>query len=128
MTVLNKAGDEPVTLAAGGWRSTFSSLENRNYRWFWLSMVSWYVGMQMQVFARGWLTYDLTKSPLALGWVTAAFGLPIVLLSSLGGAITDRVEKRNLLITTQILAAVVNLAIAILLSLGAIQVWHLAAA
>ncbi|MFC1963137.1 MFS transporter [Chloroflexota bacterium] len=106
-------------------RSTFRSLESRNYRWFWLSALAAFTSMQMQVFVRGWLVYDLTGSSLALGWVSFAFGIPVMLLSPLGGTITDRVDKRNLLITTQILAGITNLVIAVLISVGAIEVWHL---
>lgn len=111
--------------SARGWRGTFRSLENRNYRWFWLSLVASFTAMQMQVIARGWLVYDLTESPLALGWVSFAWGIPVFLLSPFGGTITDRVEKRNLLIITQIIAGVLNLIIAALISLNSIEVWHL---
>ncbi|MFC1993803.1 MFS transporter [Chloroflexota bacterium] len=114
-----------VSILAKGLRGTFRSLENRNYRWFWLSALAAFTSMQMQVFARGWLVYDLTGSSLALGWVSFAFGIPILLLSPLGGTITDRVDKRNLLITTQILAGIANLVIAVLISIGVIEIWHL---
>ncbi|MFC1926849.1 MFS transporter, partial [Chloroflexota bacterium] len=116
-----------LPIAAEGLRGTFKSLENRNYRWFWLSALAAFTSMQMQVFARGWLVYNLTGSSLALGWVSFAFGIPIMLISPLGGTVTDRVDKRNLLITTQILAGVANLIIAVLISMGAIEVWHLMA-
>ncbi|MFC2058160.1 MFS transporter [Chloroflexota bacterium] len=116
-----------LPIASERLHDTFKSLENRNYRWFWLSALAAFTSMQMQVFARGWLVYDLTGSSLALGWVSFAFGIPIMLISPLGGTVTDRVDKRNLLITTQILAGVANLVIAVLISLGAIEVWHLMA-
>ncbi|MFC1974255.1 MFS transporter [Chloroflexota bacterium] len=114
-----------VPIVVKSLRSTFRSLESRNYRWFWLSALAAFTSMQMQVFVRGWLVYDLTGSSLALGWVSFAFGIPVMLLSPLGGTITDRVDKRNLLITTQILAGITNLVIAVLISVGAIEVWHL---
>ncbi len=81
--------------------------------------------MQMNIFARGWLVYDLTRSAVDLGWVSFAAGLPMFLLSPFGGAIADRMDKRNLIIASQSVMGIVLLAIAILLLLDAIAVWHL---
>jgi MFS family permease len=108
-----------------GWRATFSSLQNRNYRWYWLSTTASFTAMQMQLVVRGWLVYDLTDSALALGLVSGAAGLFILVFSLYGGVITDRVDKRNLLIVTQTITGAATLVIAILISTGAIALWHL---
>ncbi len=81
--------------------------------------------MQMQVVVRGWLVYDLTESALALGLVSAGVGAPIVLFSLYGGAIVDRVDKRNVLIVSQAVTGVITLVIAVLVSTGAVELWHL---
>ena len=120
------AGSDPGQIAPTGPRiTTFTSLRNRNYRWFWLSMLFSFSGLMMQNLARGWLVYELTSSPFALGMVSAAWGLPMLLLSIYGGAVTDRVNKRNLLIITQIAQGIITAIIAILILTGAIAVWHL---
>jgi MFS family permease len=62
---------------------------------------------------------------MALGWVSACFGVPLLLFSLWGGAIVDRVDKRNLLIINQALAGIATLVIAVLISTGAIALWHL---
>lgn len=108
--------------------TTFTSLRTRNYLWFWLGMVASFAGLQMQIVARGWLVYEITGSPLALGLVSAAFGVPILLFSLFGGVVVDRVQKRNLLIVTHAFNGIITLFIAILITTGAIQVWHLMAA
>ncbi len=108
-----------------GWGATFSSLENPNYRWFWLSSTASFAAMQMQMVVRGWLVYELTESALALGVVSAAAGAFIILFSLYGGAIADRVDKRNLLIVSQAAAGVATLIVAILITMGAIEFWHL---
>lgn len=108
--------------------STFSSLKNRNYRWFWLAMLLSFSGLMMQNLARGWLVYEITSSPFALGMVSAAWGVPMLLLSIFGGAVTDRVNKRNLLIVTQTSQGIVTVVIAVLIFTGAIAVWHLVVA
>jgi MFS family permease len=105
--------------------TTFASLRNRNYRWFWLSMLASFSGLMMQNLARGWLVYELTSSPFALGMVSAAWGVPMLLLAIYGGAVTDRVSKRNLLIITQITQGIITAIISVLIFTGAIAVWHL---
>jgi MFS family permease len=108
-----------------GWGATFSSLESPNYRWFWLSSTASFAAMQMQMVVRGWLVYELTESALALGVVSAAAGAFIILFSLYGGAIADRVDKRNLLLVTQAAAGVATLIVAVLITMGAIEFWHL---
>jgi len=112
-------------IATRGWRATFSSLENRNYRWYWLSSTSAAAVMQMNLIARGWLVYDLTDSALALGLVSFGAGVPLFLLSPFGGAIADRMDKRNLIIASQLLMGVALLFITILISMDVIAMWHL---
>jgi len=108
--------------------TTFTSLRNRHYRWFWLGMLISFIAVHLQLVARNWLVYELTGSALDLGIVIAAWGLPILLLSFYGGAVADRVKKRDLLIVTQVANGVVTLIIAILIATGAIALWHLIAA
>jgi MFS family permease len=104
--------------------TTFSSLQVRNYRWYWISTLASYAGMQMDMVVRGWLIFQMTGSALALGTVTLASGVPIVVISVFTGAVADRVHKRNMLIMFQSTAAAIALTIAILIATGAIQWWH----
>ncbi|MBA7609052.1 Enterobactin exporter EntS [subsurface metagenome] len=108
--------------------TTFTSLKNRHYRWFWLGMLASFIGIHLQLVARNWLVYEMTGSALALGIVIAAWGLPILLLSLYGGAVADRVKKRNLLIVTQVANGIITLIIAILIATEGILLWHLIAA
>jgi MFS family permease len=84
--------------------------------------------MQMQMVARGWLVYDMTSSSFALGLVGSASGLPIVVLSLIGGVVADAVEKRNLLMLTQGSIGILTLVVAFLITVNAITLWHLVAA
>ncbi len=105
--------------------STFSSLRNRNYRWFWMGSLASFGAMQMQLLARGWLVYELTSSTLALGIVTAGFGLPLVTISLLGGVVADRLPKRRVIILSQATSAMIGLTVGALIWTGNIQIWHL---
>jgi len=108
-----------------GWLKTFDSLRIRNFRWYWYGMLAAFVAMQMQVLAQGWLVYALSESALALGLVSAAWGIPVLILSLFGGVVTDRVEKRNLLIITQGIVGAITIAVTILIATGLVQVWHM---
>lgn len=110
---------------AAGWRGTLGSLSIGNFRWYWVGMLGAFFAMQMDLLARGWLVYDMSGSALALGVVSAGWGIPVILLSLFGGVVTDRRQKRNILIVTQALAGVVTVAVTILIATGLIQIWHL---
>jgi MFS family permease len=75
--------------------------------------------------ARGWLVYTMTDSSFALGLVTAGFGISMFIFSLYGGAVADRVEKRNLMVITRGGMGAVSLIITILITLGRIELWHL---
>lgn len=82
------------------------------------------VGTWMQNAAQGWLVYDLTNSPLYLGIVGALGSLPILLFSLPAGVIADRYSKQRVILVTQTLAALQALALALLIYLRVVQVWH----
>lgn len=109
------------------WRryTLFDSLRNRHFRWFWLGRLATSATMQMGSVAQGWLAYQLTGSALSLAGVTAARSVARLIFSLWGGALADRLEKRQLLISTRAAMIVNALAIAVLISTGNIRVWHL---
>jgi len=67
----------------------------------------------------------MTDSPFLLGIVTAAWALPTLILGPFSGVITDRVEKRNIIIANQTATVLIALAVTILIVTNAIQLWHL---
>ena len=102
----------------------FSALAVRNYRLYWFGQLISQTGSWMQTTAQAWLVLQLTQSPLALGLVTTLQFLPIMLLSLVGGVISDRVEKHRLVLVMQAAALVQALIFATLVALGAVQLWH----
>ena len=115
---------ETGTARAGGRFKVFTALRHRNYRYYWFGMVAAIMGIQVLMVAQAWLVYDLTRSPAYLGLVGFSQALPAVLLTMIGGAVADRVDRRKLLLFTQSSSSVIVLALAILTSTGQIQVWH----
>ncbi|MEA3407702.1 MAG: MFS transporter [Chloroflexota bacterium] len=107
--------------------TTFDALRNRDFRWLWLGRLASSATFQMSSVAQGWLVYQLTGSAFALGWVSAGWSISTLLLSPYGGVITDRLEKRTLLLWTRIGMALNSVIIGLLISTDLIRIWHLAA-
>jgi len=104
---------------------TFLALQNRDFRLLWTGTLGSYMAMQMVMVSRGYLAYALTGSAAVLGIVSLARGLPQLVFTLFGGVLADRVKKRNLLLVTQIITGGLALITAVLVSTGAIEIWHL---
>ncbi|MEP5925824.1 MAG: MFS transporter, partial [Nitratireductor sp.] len=63
------------------------------------------LAMLIQSVAVGWQVYDITESPLALGYVGLAQFLPIVLLTLPAGDIADRIDRRYIVAVAGVLEA-----------------------
>jgi MFS family permease len=105
--------------------AVLSSLQNPHFRLFWLARLAASASMEMGSVAQGWLVYQITGSALALGWVSAARSVARLALSLYGGALADRLQRRQMLLWSRAAMLVNVLAIAVLIASGAIQVWHL---
>ncbi|MDQ6604121.1 MAG: MFS transporter [Chloroflexota bacterium] len=104
-------------------QSTFASLRIRDYRLLWWGMIVSNIGTWMQMVAQGYLVYQMTHSPFALGLVGFVRAVPVFTFSLFAGVVADRVDRRKLLIVTQSLAGVFALILGILTSMGVITVW-----
>jgi len=80
----------------------FSSLKVKHFRIYWMGMFVSLIGTSMQFVAQSWLVFQLTNSAFLLGVVGFLGAIPIFLFSLFGGVLADRVNKRNILIFTQI--------------------------
>lgn len=83
------------------------------------------MGMQMQMVTRGWLIYEITQSPVALALVVVSFGIPMTMLSLVGGALADRLPKRTVISIAQGINAVSGFVIALLVFSNVVELWHL---
>jgi len=78
----------------------------------------------MQTLAQSWLVIQLTESKAAIGFVNTIQFLPITFLVLFAGVIADRVHKRNLILAARLLAMSQAFALAVLVSTGAVELWH----
>ena len=90
------------------------ALKSRNYRLYFGGQLVSLAGTWMQQIAMSWLAYRLSNSALVLGMVGFASQIPILLLGAVGGVITDRFDRRRLMIITQSLAMGQALVLALL--------------
>jgi MFS family permease len=108
-----------------GWRQTFAALRYPNYRlWFAGQLISLF-GTWMQTTAQGFLIFELTRSPVYLGYIGFANGIPTWLLTLYGGVIADRLQRRTLLMVTQTGMMLLAFTLALLTFLQIVQPWHI---
>ena len=60
------------------------------------------IGNQMQTVAVAWQVYEITRNPVSLGLIGLANFLPIILFSLIGGLVADKVDRKKLLIFSQL--------------------------
>jgi MFS family permease len=105
---------------AGG---MFRALSQRNFRLFWTGAFISNTGTWMQAVAQGWLVLQLTNSTFWLGLDGFMATVPGLMLTLLGGVFADLVDRRRLLILTQIGAGLSALTLALLIVAGVVHVW-----
>src|SRR5664279_6458339 len=98
---------------------------HRNYRLFFSGQLVSLMGTWITNVTQGWLVYSLTHSPLLLGVTSFAGSIPIFFFSAFGGAISDRFDRRQMLLVTQSLACVESAALAILTLTHWVKVWEI---
>lgn len=103
--------------------ATFSSLENRNYRMYFIGQTVSLTGTWMQRVGQGWLVLELTGSGALLGVTAALQALPLLLTGAWGGLMADRLDKRRLLLVTQALSALLAALLSVLIVTDLIQLW-----
>ena len=96
----------------------FAALRSRDYALFWGSHVLSRVGSEMRLVAFSWHVYQLTGSKLALGIIGACRCIPILVLGLWGGVLADALDRRRVLLATQLFMAVVSTALFFLTRAG----------
>jgi MFS family permease len=103
-----------------------AALRHRDFRLFWSGQLVSLIGTWMQSVGQAWLVLDLTGSPFQLGLVTALQFTPILLLSPVGGALSDRFPKRRIILLTQAAMMAQAFVLAGLVWSGQVRYWHVA--
>ena len=103
---------------------TFHAFQNRGFRFLWPANFFSYISRWMQMTMLIWYVLELTDSPFLVALV-GFFGMgPMLFLGILGGTLADRVDKRKLLIATQVVNLIGAAITAALLLTDQLQIWH----
>jgi MFS family permease len=103
---------------------TFDALRVRDYRLLFQGNAVTSIGYWMQQAALGWLVLDLTNSMIFLGLASFARQFPMMIVSPLGGVIADRLDRRHVLISTQVAQLVLTAFLAVLVFTQYVNIWH----
>ena len=119
---------ESVPDSNRSFKQTFSSLRSTNFMYLWLGMLAMMSGMHMQMVARGYLVYEITNSASILGLVSAASSVPILVLSLIGGEIADRMNRKKVMMLSQLLNSLTAILVSVAIFTNTVEWYHLLAA
>jgi len=102
------------------------ALKVRDFRYYWLALVTQVIGQHMFAFTLGWLAFEITGSQAQLGLIHLCGFVPQFALTLLGGVLADRIDARKLIGIAQVNAAIVMILVGMTTLLGVAQLWHLA--
>lgn len=100
-----------------------SVFANRDFKLLFLGSSVSALGDQFTLVALPWLVLKLTGNAAALGLVLAAMALPRAIFMLIGGAVVDRMSPRRVLLVARAVNAVFIALLAVLVMMGAIQMW-----
>jgi MFS family permease len=102
-------------------------LRERDFALLWLGMTISLLGDGIFLVALAWQVYDLDNDPVALSLVGTAWTLGMVAFLLTGGIVSDRGDRRRVLIAADLVRAAALVAMGVLSLTGAVEIWHLVA-
>jgi DHA3 family tetracycline resistance protein-like MFS transporter len=102
-------------------------LRERDFALLWLGMTISLLGDGIFLVAEAWQVYDLDNDPVALSLVGTAWTLGMVAFLLTGGIVSDRSERRRVLIAADLVRAAALVAMGVLSLTGLVEIWHLVA-
>jgi MFS family permease len=100
-------------------------LLNRDFRYLWIGNTVSLCGDQFFLVALPWLILQLTGSGAVLGGIMMVEAIPRAALMLIGGAVTDRVSPRKIMILTAATRTLLVAALAAFIWTGHVQVWQI---
>ena len=118
----HEALDRPGGFAKAG---LLSPLRHRDFRVLWAGMAVSLLGDGIFLIAIAWETYALWNAPAALSIVGIAMTVPTIVFLLVGGVLSDRHDRRRLMLAADAVRAVAVACLAVLVFAGALQLWEL---
>jgi MFS family permease len=98
---------------------------HRDFRLLWIGAFLSFVGSWVQNVAQGWLVFEMTKSEQKLAMVTFFWSLPVSIFGIMAGSLTDRYNKKTMLIWCQVFYALIAFFLAAAVKFGFISYWQI---
>lgn len=103
----------------------FESLSFRGFRFLWFGTLFTSTANWVQQSTLGWVVYDLTGSGSLLGGIQGVRAIPTVMMMPFSGVMTDRMDRRNLMVASQVPLIFLNAGLAFGLLFDRVEIWHL---
>src|SRR2546426_8211170 len=116
--------DRPGGLSRG---NLLAPLRHRDFRVLWLGMAVSLIGDGIFLVAVAWESYSLWNAPVALSIIGIGMTVPTVLFLLVGGVVSDRYDRRLVMVWADTLRAIAVAAIAVLVLMHALRFWELVA-
>ena len=114
----------PTLTTRPTWRESFAALAVFNYRLYLGALVFGSTGAWMARVAIDWLVLELTGSIAFVGMTVALQFAPTLLLGAWAGVLSDRVNRRVVVLSMQTVATIANGLLAVLVLTELVHVWH----
>ena len=101
------------------------AFENPAYRWMWLASLTNAFSFMPLVMALGWLLLEITNSPFIVGLAIGLGGIASMIFSPFAGVLVDRLNRRTVMISSQLLMGLPIFIVGILVVFESIEVWQL---
>jgi len=102
-------------------------LRHRDFRLLWSGMCVSLVGDGIFLVAMAWQVYALSDAPSALALVGIAMTVPTILFLLLGGVVSDRFDRRRVMLAADLTRGAAVGLLAVLSLTGALALWHIVA-
>ena len=103
----------------------FSPLRHRDFRLLWSGMCVSLMGDGVFMVAMAWQVYALSNAPAALSMVGIAMTIPTIAFLLLGGVLSDRLDRRRLMLFADLARGVAVAVMAALALTGMLELWHM---
>ena len=121
-----RAALDSATLRSPERPGTWASLKITNFRYLWLGQAGHAAGIWMEQAARPFLVLDLTDGSAShVGGVLAVRTVPQFIFGMWAGVIADSFDRRQVLLIGKAATFVLNIAFAVILALGLLELWHM---
>jgi MFS family permease len=110
-----------------GWLPGIGALRERQFRLLFIGQSVSILGDAMSGVALAFAVLEIDGSASELGLVLAAGALPFLVFLLVGGVVADRLPRRGVMLTADVVRMATQATMAVLLIAGVAEVWELAA-